>query len=205
MPTSLNPRSIRRDTPHVVAATPHVVSRASARAAASARGTANGENATNERRATAHTAHTAFVHHCEYCRNERDNALERNHLASLTQRNVKPANATPHVGDKPRAMSAKVRTHRNITSPVLTGDRTRNGTPRRVRATQRYATNDTTANVGDTVLTNERDNVRHVRRNPSPLIVRNAIGGVDTQSTLYVLAHYRYLIGCRNPSETKGN
>ncbi len=200
MPTSLDPRSIRRDTPRAVASVPAVVSRATARAAASARGTASGEVATTARQVAAHTAHTAFIHHCTVCRADRDSATDAAALASLTRRTVKRNDGTARAGDAPRAIGTAVRVVRVDGDNVIVGDTTANGTARKSRATQRYAVDTHTRIVSDTHNTNERapHNAR-TRRNSSPLIIRDNKGEIDTQNTMLVVAHYRHALACRNP------
>lgn len=117
-----------------------------------------------------------------------------------TAHNAKQHNA-PHSGDVPQRVSSKRRTTRNVVTPTITGDTTRNGVRRAHKATQHYAHDTVTRNVADTFETSERNNVRRIRRNHSPLIVRGEGGAIDATRTMALLTFYRHALACLTPNE----
>ena len=103
--------------------------------------------------------------------------------------------------DAPKRVSRKVRRTRHVVTRVAIGDTTQNGVTRARKATQRYAHDTHTHNVGDTNITSERHDVRRVRRNHSPLIVRGKGGVIDVTLTMAMLTHYRHALACLTPNE----
>jgi hypothetical protein len=198
MPRSLPPATLRIDA--VPSRTIHATHET--RATRDSRTVAECEARIAENKLATHNAeHTANVRDCEHCENER--ASKHDFAATRERARNAAKDATPRTGDTPSRISSKVRTTRNVVSPVIAGDTTRNAPSRKSRVRQRYAEDYVTRAVSDTVVTNEHDaTVSRVIRNTSPLHIKE--GGVtDVQATLFVLSFYRHLLGCRTNTNRK--
>lgn len=181
---------------------------------AASRGMDAGHNAHSENVANAHNAHeTPWTtrRECALCAEyvtakldaQRENVQRESETIAAqraTAHNAKTHNA-PHSGDVPQRIGSKRRTTRNIVTPTRVGDATHNGLRRASKASQRYAHDTVTRNVSDTVETSERHDVRRIRRNHSPLIVRGIGGGIDATLTMALLTFYRHALACRNTHE----